>query len=128
VAKKLIEGADKNVKNIKKVLGDGAYDTRELFNLLKQKNIEAGIRMRKSASTRSRGSSYRAQCVRERKKLGEKKWKEKHKYGERWAVESYFSAVKRIFGEYVSATSPEGMIKEVRMKFFLYNMLLRSAR
>jgi len=128
VAKKLIEGADKNVKNIKKVLGDGAYDTRELFNLLKQKNIEAGIRVRKNASTRSRGSSYRAQCVRERKKLGEKKWKEKHKYGERWAVESYFSAVKRIFGEYVSATSPEGMIKEVRMKFFLYNMLLRSAR
>ncbi|MCD6467657.1 MAG: IS5 family transposase, partial [Methanomicrobia archaeon] len=127
-ARKLIEQADKNVKNIKKVLGDGAYDTRELFNFLKRKNIEAGIRIRKNASTRSRGSSYRAKCVRERKKLGEEKWKEKYKYGKRWSAESYFSAEKRIFGEHVTATSWEGMKKEVKMKFMLYNMLLRTAR
>jgi len=76
----------------------------------------------------SRGSRYRAKCVRERKKLGEEKWKEKHGYGQRWTVESYFSATKRIFGEYVTATSWEGMKKEVKMKFMLYNMLLRTAR
>jgi len=128
MARKLIEGADKNVKNIKKVLGDGAYDTRELFNFLKQKNIEAGIRIRKNASTRARGSRYRAKCVRERKKLGEEKWKEKYEYGKRWAVESYFSAVKRIFGENLKATTPQGMIKEVKMKFLLYNMLLGVAQ
>ncbi|BDC36400.1 hypothetical protein MTLP_10820 [Candidatus Methanoliparum sp. LAM-1] len=38
------------------------------------------------------------------------------RYGERWAVESYFSAVKRLFGEEIRATSIEGAIQEVAMK------------
>ena len=41
----------------------------------------------------------------------------------RWISEGYFSAVKRIFGENMRATSAEGMIQEVRMKFLFYNIL-----
>lgn len=118
VAEKLIEQADRNVKSIKEILADGAYDTRSMFNCLKKKDIEAGVnhkgigfvirsqnqsfcelKIRKNASTRSRGSFYRAKCVRERNRLGEEQWKKKKDYGKRWAVESYFSAVKRIFGD-----------------------------
>ncbi len=32
------------------------------------------------------------------------KWKKKRKYGQRWMVETAFSSIKRMFGEYTSAT------------------------
>jgi len=41
------------------------------------------------------------------------KWKKKRRYGQRWIVETVFSAIKRMFGEYVSATKLENMIKEM---------------
>jgi hypothetical protein len=41
----------------------------------------------------------------------------------RWKVEGLFSSIKRIFGETVQATSPEGMMKEVMMKFLFYNAI-----
>ena len=46
-----------------------------------------------------------------------------HNYGKRWAAEGVFSAIKRIFGETVRATSTEGMFCEVpRMLTFYYNI------
>ncbi len=94
----LIEQAEKKAK-IEKILADGAYDTRDNFNLLEKKGIESGIKIRKNANPRARGSSYRKRCVRELKEIGYEEWKERHDYGKRWAVEGVFSSVKRIFGE-----------------------------
>lgn len=126
--KKLLRQAEKNVglNKIIRVLADGAYDTKAAFNFLCKKQIEAGIKIRKNASTKARGSPYRSKCVRELKDIGYNTWKEKYKYGHRWASESYFSSVKRIFGEFVNATSQKGMIKEVKRKFILYNIFLNN--
>ncbi|MDI6903497.1 MAG: IS5 family transposase [Methanocellales archaeon] len=124
--KDLVEKAEDNLgkDKIKRVLADGGYDAKDNFNLLRQKGIESGIKTRENASTRARGSPYRAKCVRERRKLGYEKWKERYGYGQRWAAEGILSAVKRIMGESVRATSPDGMFREVKMKFIFYNMLL----
>ena len=100
------------------------YDSKRNFNILYEKNIEAGILPKKNASTRSYGSPSRAKCVRELGDEGYNKWKEDTGYGKRWIAESIFSAVKRISGEYVRATSMKGMWREVKMKFIFYNMLL----
>ena len=126
--KNLMEQSKKtlNGRRIKRTLADAAHDTRDSFNYVKREGIESGIKTRKNASTRSRGSPYRAQCVRELKRIGYEAWKEKYEYGMRWASEGFFSAVKRIFGEDVRATSREGMIQEVRMKFLFYNMIVHS--
>jgi len=125
--KDLLDQAQNNINGrIKRVLADGIHDTRDNFNSLKERKIESGIKIRKNASTRSRGSPYRAKCVRELKAIGEEEWKKKYGYGKRWAVESYFSAVKRIFGENLRATSFEGMVQEVKMKFLFYNMLAQA--
>ncbi len=45
-------------------------------------------------------------------------------YGMRWGVEGFFSAIKRISGEKVQATSWEGMIREIQMKVNGYNRML----
>ncbi|KXB04790.1 hypothetical protein AKJ50_02010 [candidate division MSBL1 archaeon SCGC-AAA382A13] len=103
-------------------LADGAYDSEEIFELLEEKGVDPppGVKLRKNAST---GLSPRGQAAREFHKLGYEKWKKEHDYGKRWTVEGFFSAVKRCFGETVRATSPNGMIREVKRKFALYSLL-----
>ena len=108
-----------------RVLADGAYDRNSLFNALEKRNILAGIKTRNDAATHSTGSPYRAECVRERIRVGGyRMWSWITTYGMRWKAEGLFSSVKRIFGEGVRATSREGMFREVMMKMNCYNMLV----
>jgi len=46
--KKLVEESEKRV-DVKRVIGDGAYDSRHNFKLLAEKGIEAIIRVRRNA-------------------------------------------------------------------------------
>ncbi|HEC82070.1 MAG TPA: IS5/IS1182 family transposase, partial [Thermoplasmatales archaeon] len=46
------------------------------------------------------------------------------RYGYRWTAESFFSGVKRVFGETCRARSTEALFQEVKMKFIFYNMLM----
>lgn len=109
---------------VSKVLADGAYDKRDNFNFSKSHGITAGIKTRENASTKSRGSPYRAKMVRERKSLGYEGWRDKYEYGKRWAVEGVYSTFKRIFGETSRATSTPGMIRELLTKIRAYNILI----
>jgi outer membrane protein assembly factor BamA len=49
--------------------------------------------------------------------------------GKRWmAKETVFSSIKRMFGEYVSATRFQNMVKEMMiLKVSLYNLFRRMA-
>ncbi len=120
----LVNKAEENCGKVEKVLADAEYDDRRNFNLLKAKEIESGIKIKRSAVARSRGSFYRADCVEEFQRLGYDKWAETHEYGYRWMAETAFSSVKRIIGEHVMATKVQNMFQEVAMKFAFYNILL----
>ena len=114
-----------NAHPIRQVLGDGGYDRFHVFNTMEKRGIKSGVKTRENAATRSTGSPYRAECVRQRVKSGGyREWADNAGYGMRWKVEGVFSAVKRIFGESVTASSREGMMREVMMKFNCYNMLV----
>ena len=67
----LVEGA-RRVANVVKMLGDGAYDSKEAFDYLEAKSIAAGIRPRRSSSGKARGCWPRMRAVRDFLK-GEKK-------------------------------------------------------
>jgi hypothetical protein len=122
----LIDSAQDSLQSgtIKNILGDGAYDHLTIFNDLEERHISSSIKIRSNASRRSRGSPYRAECAREFLDAGYPEWAKNHDYGSRWAVEGVFSAMKRIYGETVKATSIEGMFHELRLKFCVYNLLL----
>ncbi len=122
--KPLVEQVKDRGGKITRVYGDGGYDSKENFNYLAGNGIEPVIKTRKDASTKARGSPSRAKMVREIRKLGYSGWRDKHKYGYRWMTETFFSGVKRIFGETVRAKTIEGIFKEVEMKFIFYDMLL----
>jgi len=108
---------------LKDSLMDGAYDKEEVFKFLKEKGVAMpGIKIRKNAIVKA--GSERAESVLEFKKYGYDSWKKVHRYGRRWAAESVFSAIKRIFGENVRATSKKGMFDEVSRMLNFYSIIL----
>jgi hypothetical protein len=108
---------------LKDSLMDGAYDKEEVFKFIKEKGVAMpGIKIRKNAIVKA--GSERAESVLEFKKYGYDSWKLVHRYGRRWAAESVFSAIKRIFGENVRATSKKGMFDEVSRMLNFYSIIL----
>lgn len=107
---------------IESVLADGAHDTNTNFQFLEQKGITSGILVRKNSIISIRNNSLRNREVRSQTKDDLLKWKKKRRYGYRWIAETVFSTIKRTFGEYVSATRFQNMVKEMMIKVSLYNL------
>jgi len=113
---------------IKSVGGDGGLDKKSLWNFLDQKGITPIIKPDENALTDT-DCFPRNQAVLERNNIGYKQWAKKHGYGHRWtATEGIFSAVKRIFGEQIRATSEKGMEKEAACKIWAYQKLKRAGK
>jgi len=88
---------------VKRVIVDGAYDSKENFRYLFDNGIEAAIKVRKNSSDRSIGCCYyprKVVAVLKQMKNFEK-WKDSVSYGSRWIAETVFSSLKRMFGEYM---------------------------
>jgi len=116
-----------HAKNIKlnSFGGDGAFDDKELWDFLDQKNIKSLIKPDKNAIENSNCWS-RNVAVKKRNKLGHKKWSREIGYGHRWpSTEGIFSAIKRIFSEQLAATSEQGMLHEAACKIWAYQKIKR---
>jgi hypothetical protein len=121
--KKLVNHVlDDPYATIESVLADGAHDTNTNFQFLEQKGITPGIKVRINSIISMRNNSLRNREVRLQAKDNLLKWKAKRKYGHRWIAEMAFSMIKRTFGEYVSATRFQNMVKEMMIKISLYNL------
>lgn len=111
---------------IERLLGDGGLDALSLWNFCDEQGIEPIIKPDKNAREDS-DSASRNRAAKERNKGGHKKWAKKHGYGNRWPpTEGVISAVKRIFGETLAATSEKGLLQEGQLKFWAYQRLKRA--
>ena len=121
----LIEQASKRLDGrIVEVLADGAYDTRDNFDMLKRRGIVPVIRMRRNANMkRVGGTSARPLAVHERNLLGEAYWRYVKRYGRRWSVEGAFRRWRRTLGESLRSRRDDLMLKEA-LKVAAYNRLL----
>jgi hypothetical protein len=130
VLKKLVshvlDNCDKSekVRKIKSILADGAYDSNDNFQHLENYKIKPGIKVRKNSIVSVRNNRSRNREVTQQSD-DFLKWKRKRKYGHRWMAETAFSTLKRTFGEYVSATRFQNMVKEMMIKVSLYNLFRR---
>lgn len=127
--------ADSTKKQLKSLLvkdlkivdfgGDGSMDEMGLWRFLEKQKICPIIKPDKNAREDSK-NELRNHVVKERNEKGYKKWAKKNRYGFRWpATEGIFSAVKRIFGEQLAATSELGMTQEAAIKFWAYQKVKR---
>jgi transposase len=104
-------------------LGDGAYDSGDVFEEMEERGIEAVIKPRRN-SVPGLGSSARGRAVREFLELGYEGWAMEKGYGRRWAAETAFSTFKRRLGEHSLARSMDCITRELVAKVSLYNMLV----
>jgi DDE family transposase len=118
----VLDNRDK--KNIKSILANGAYDSNNNFQYLENKKIKPGIKVRKNSIVSNRNNRLRNKEVKLQKE-DLLKWKNRRKYGQRWMCETVFSSIKRMYGEHTSATRFQNMIKEMMIKVSLYNMFRR---
>ncbi len=109
---------------IDKLLADGAYDSNDIFRYVSEKGITSCIKVRKNAKrVRKAGNIFRnLSVIAQRYDL--QQWKDSVSYGKRWIVETVFSSIKRMFGEYVYSIRMENMKQELMLKASLYNKFL----
>jgi len=121
--KKLVNNVVSENNDVKKVLADGAYDSKDNFSHMDKMKIEPIIRVRKNSSTKACVCIPRKMVVIEQIR-DMKRWKKKHEYGMRWIAESAFSSIKRTFGEYVSSIKWNNIVNELLLKASIYNMFV----
>jgi len=111
----------KQNKIVDSIIADGSYDNNKNFQFLSFKGIKPAIKVRKNSRCRKTNHYLRNKTMKMQKK-NLQQWKVCVNYGQRWIVETVFSCIKRIFGEYVTAIKFKNMIKEIMLKASLYNL------
>ena len=122
---RLVEGSSK-IADIKRVIGDGAYDSKNNFRMLSEMDIDSLIRVRKNASLKGSGCMPRKFAVVEQ--LGNDGWRKQRGYGYRWMAESAFSSFKRVFGEYITSVKWKNSVNEMLLKASIYNLFMKKNR
>ncbi len=112
-----------NEWKLDKLLADGAYDSNDTFRCLLENGITPCIKLRKDARVRKTNHDLRnLSVISQRHNL--QRWKDSVSYGHRWMVETVFSSMKRMFGEYVYSVKIKNMKQELLLKASLYNKFL----
>ena len=122
----LVDGIIKSDRKLTvgKLFADGAYDSNDIFRYLSDNGILPCVKVRKNARVRwKKGNILRNLSVlAQRNDL--QKWKDSVSYGQRWIVETVFSSIKRMFGEYVYSVKLKNMVQEMMLKASLYNKMI----
>jgi Transposase DDE domain len=111
----------KQNKIVDSMIADGSYDNNKNFQYLSFRGIKPAIKVRKNSRCRKTNHYLRNKTVKMQKN-NLQQWKVSVNYGQRWIVETVFSCIKRMFGEYVTAIRFDNMVKEMMLKASLYNL------
>lgn len=111
-------------KNVYQLFGDRAYDFKALFNLLDEKSVKPGIRLKAKASTKARGCPLRAKEAQYLKQNGYEDWRDTRHYGRRQAVEQENFLFKNFFGERVTSKTEAMIDAEFRNKIAINNWVV----
>jgi len=122
---KLVKNSS-NVTDLRRVIGDGAYDSKNSFRMLSEMGVDPLIRVRKNASLKADGCLPRRFAVEEQ--FGNSDWRKERGYGYRWMAESAFSSLKRVFGEYICSVKWENIVQELLLKASIYNLFMKMNR
>ena len=110
----------KQNKVIDTAIMDGSYDSNKNFQLLSFRGIQPTIKVRKNSRCKNTNHYLINKNV-QSQKTNLQQCEDSVDYGQRRIVETVFSCIKRMFGEYVTAIRFENMIKELILKASLYN-------
>ena len=125
--KRLVKRAQASGVRVRRVLADGAYDSKANFRFLDSQGIKPLIRVAKNSVPTRQWCYPRRMAVIEQQTFSRRAWGRIHRFGYRWKVEGAYSAIKRVFGEYVRARKFVNMAREMALKAFLYNGFIKAS-
>ncbi len=113
-----------SIESIGKLFADGTYESNNIFRYLGDNGILSCIKVRKNA----RVGWKKGNILRNLSVLAQRNdlqgWKDSASYGQRWIVETMFSCLKIMFGEYVYSVRLKNIIQEMMLKASLYNKMI----
>jgi len=118
----VVDNASEN-NDVKRVIADGAYDSKENPRYLFYNQIEAAVKVRKNSNQLTGCRCHPRKIIVLQQLKSFEMWTAKVNYRSRWITETVFSSMKRMFEEYVSAKVPS-MAKEIFLKTSLPNMFI----
>ena len=95
------------------------------YGLLEAMGIESVVKPKRNARLDT-GPPARRLAVSRIREMVHEAWSRLTGYGRRWAVETAYSAFKRLFGEHSLSRSFENIVRELAGKVALYNMLVNG--
>ncbi len=117
--------SDSMATTICKLFADGAYEGNDIFRYLAENGIMPCIKVRKNAQVQLKKGHILRNLSVIAQKNDLKRWKDSIViYGQKWIVETVFSSIKRMFGEYVYSVRLKNMIQEMMLKASLYNKMI----
>ncbi len=120
--KHLVEEASSKGKVVK-AIADEAYDSKDNFRYLDDRQIKPAIKVRRNSSLKAKGCMPRKLVVQEQLKDYDA-WKKTRRYGDRWIAESAISALKRTFGQHITSIKWENIVNELLTKAAIYNLFI----
>lgn len=118
---------------IAQVSGDGAYDQRQCYEAIQQRQARATIPPRRNAKIWQHGNTKvkpldRDQNLRRIRRVGRKRWKCESGYHRRSLAETTMYRFKAIFGERLSSRDFENQAVELFIKCSALNRMIQIAK
>ena len=118
---------------IKQVSADGAYDTKNCYEQIEQKQARAVIPPRKNAKIQQHGNCKSPPLPRDEnlsriREIGRKKWKQESGYHRRSLAETTMFRLKCIFGGKVASRTFENQATELFLQCIALNLMNQICR
>jgi IS5 family transposase len=113
---------------LSQVSADGAYDSRNCYDVIRQREARAAIPPQKRARIWQHGNTKAARHIRDEnlraiRQKGRREWKRESRYHRRSLAQTQVFRVKTIFGERVSARSFEGQAAQLLVRCAALNRM-----
>lgn len=117
----ILKGTVKMGVGLTRILADGAYDTIDNWLLTEEMNIDFNPNLRERFKKDRVSLARRAKRALE-EALGKKRHHRVSGYNMRWLVESFFSVIKKLYGERVKDRQFRRMATTMMIRYTMYNI------
>jgi hypothetical protein len=108
---------------IRRVIGDGAYDSRALHDAAASRGARVVVPPIKTAQTGGRGCRARDRIVRRIREIGRREWKKESGYHRQARAENTFMRYKRPLGDRLHARVGDAQVVEARLACNILNRM-----
>jgi hypothetical protein len=110
-----VDFVDSALGKVRRVIGDGAYDSRALYDAAVSRGARGVVPPIKTAQTGGRGCRARDRIVRRIRKVGRRQWKKESGYHRQSRAENTFMRYRKILGDRLHARDADGQSVEARL-------------